>query len=77
MWQNMFGMKSKVKDKRPYQTYPFFFKVIIEYFSLFYEFIQVPGMFFLSRNNAVEHIAVEHTFAFTLASDNYCFKYKG
>lgn len=56
---------------------PLFLKVIVEHFALFYKFTQVSEMFFLSRNNAVEHVAVEQVFAFSLVSENYCFKYEG
>lgn len=56
---------------------PLFIKVIIEHFALFYKFVQVSEMFFLSRNNSVVHIADEYVFAFSLVSENYCSKYVG
>lgn len=56
---------------------PLFIKVIIEHFALFYKFVQVSEMFFLSRNNTVVHIADEYVFAFSLVSENYCSKYVG
>lgn len=67
--------KSKTRDS--IADLPLFVKVTVNHFALFHKFIQVSEMFFLSRNNAVEHVAVEHVFAFSVVSEKYCFKYEG
>lgn len=68
--------RAKSKPRDPVAHLPLFSQSDCKPLALFYKFIQVWEMFFLSRNNAVEHIATEHVFAFSMISEKCCFKYE-